>query len=225
MSGPDRAMVFAAGLGTRMAPLTDRVPKPLIKVAGKPLIDHALDLLREAGIDTIVANTHHLPEPLEAHLAARGVTAIREAVLLDTGGGLKNAMAVLGGGDVITMNSDAVWQGANPVAGLRAAWDPGRMDALLSLIHPEMAIGHTGPGDFHRADDGRLCRGPGLIFSGVQIIKTARLAEIDDEVFSLNRLWDVVAAEARLFGAVHDGRWCDVGRPESIRLAEALLDV
>ena len=132
-------MIFAAGLGRRMAPLTDRLPKPLIEVAGRPLIDHALSIGRAAGFRRIVVNSHYLGEMLENHLAGQEVIVLREAVLLETGGGLKAALGVLGPGPVTTLNSDAVWAGANPLTELMAAWEPERMEALVLLSEPARA--------------------------------------------------------------------------------------
>lgn len=218
-------MLFAAGRGTRMAPLTDDRPKPMVKVAGRPLIDHALDLLGAGGLCKIVANTHYLPGALETHLDAAGVAAIREADLLETGGGLRNALPKLGEGPVITLNTDAVWRGVNPIKGLIDAWRPDEMDGLLTLIRPKSAVGHTGAGDFTLATDGQIKRGPGLVYTGLQMMKTDRLHDIEDDVFSLNVVWDLMARDNRLFGLVYDGAWCDVGRPESIPLAEAMLNV
>jgi MurNAc alpha-1-phosphate uridylyltransferase len=196
-----------------------------VQVAGRPLIDHALDLLRRAGIGRVVANTHHLPEMLESHLVGTGVQVVREQVLLETGGGLRNALPLLGNGPVITLNSDAVWQGGDPVSTLLDAWDGDAMDALLMLVAPEHAHGHTGSGDFTLGADGRLSRGPGHVYTGLQVIRTDGLADIAGDIFSLNLLWDRMAAKGRLFGMVHPGGWCDVGRPESIAPAEAMLDV
>lgn len=221
---PDAVMVFAAGRGTRMGALTATRPKPLIEVAGKPLVDHALDLADAAGIAIRVANLHYLPEPLAAHLGPRGVKLSLETDrLLETGGGLAHALPLLGAGPVFTINADAVWTGANPFDELAAAWDPGRMDALLLLLPRERAAGHRGDGDFHLETDGRLVRGPGLVYLGAQIVRTEGLATVEDEVFSLNLLWDRMAAAGRLFGTVHDGRWCDVGHPGGIAEAEAML--
>lgn len=217
-------MVFAAGFGTRMAPLTADRPKPLIEVGGRALLDHALALAEGQRITRIVVNAHYRADQVVRHLAGHDVTVLTEAPeILDTGGGLRAALPVLGDGPVFTLNSDAVWSGPNPLATLGAAWDPARMDALLLLLPPENARGHAGPGDFRRDAQGRLERGPGLVYSGAQIVNPARLAEIPDRVFSLNRLWDLLADEGRLFGALHGGGWCDVGRPASIALAEALL--
>jgi len=217
-------MIFAAGRGVRMGALTEARPKPLIEVAGKPLIDHALDLAKTAGLTRLVANLHYLPEQLAAHLAPRGVKISLEADrLLETGGGLRRALPLLGPDPVFTINADAVWAGANPFEALAAAWDPAEMDALLLLVPPARATGHTGPGDFHLGADGRLVRGPGLIYVGAQIIRTEGLGAVEDEVFSLNAVWDEMAATGRLFGAVHQGGWCDVGHPGGIVEAEALL--
>lgn len=221
---PDALMIFAAGRGTRMGVLTETRPKPLIEVAGKPLIDHALDLADAAGLTHLVANLHYRPEQLAAHLAARGVKLSLETDrLLETGGGLRRALPLLGPDPVFTINADAVWTGANPFLELAAAWDPDRMDALLLLVSHTRATGHTGAGDFNLGEDGRLERGPGLVYVGAQIIRTDGLRAVEQEVFSLNVVWDDMAAEGRLYGLVHDGGWCDVGHPGGIAEAEALL--
>jgi MurNAc alpha-1-phosphate uridylyltransferase len=218
-------MIFAAGFGTRMGALTRGRPKPLIEVAGRALIDHALDLATGFGAPRIVINLHYLPEQIRAHLAGRADIAFSEETpdILETGGGLRAALPLLGPGPVFTLNSDAVWQGPNPLGHLAPLWDPARMDALLLCLPPETAIGHDGAGDFTRGPDGRLSRGPGLVYSGVQILAPERLHEIPDQSFSLNTVWDRIAAEGRLFGATYPGRWCDVGRPEGIALAEDML--
>lgn len=221
---PDRMMLFAAGRGTRMAPLTDAIPKPLIPVAGRPLLDHALDLARAGGVDRVVVNTHHLGKQIARHLAGTGVAISDEgALLLETGGGLRKALPLLGAGPVLTLNPDAVWRGPNPVAALRAAWNGLRMDALLMLVPVDRARGRIGGGDFALGPDGRISRGGPLVYTGAQIIRTDRLEEIPDTVFSLNRLWDMMIADRRAFGIVHPGEWCDVGRPDCIPLAQALL--
>lgn len=222
---PDAVMLFAAGFGTRMRHLTASRPKPLLPVAGRPLLDHALALVDTAGIGTVVVNTHYLGDQIAAHLAPRPEIAISHETpeILETGGGLRKALPLLGAPTVFTLNTDAVWTGSNPLERLRSAWDPERMDALLMLVEPEFAHGHSGTGDFLRDGDGRLERGPGAIYCGVQILKTDGLAEIDAPAFSLNRLWDRMLERGRLFGLLHDGEWCDVGRPEGIGLAEAML--
>lgn len=221
---PQAALLFAAGFGTRMAPLTDTRPKPLIEVAGRALLDHAIDLCHGAGLRRLVVNTHYRAEQIAAHLEGRGVAISHEhPEILETGGGLRAALPLLGPGPVFTLNTDAIWTGPNPLSALAAAWDGARMDALLMCVPRAAAIGHAGPGDFDRDAEGRLGRGGPLVYGGVQIVDPARLAEIPDRAFSLNILWDRAAAEGRLHGLRHPGRWCDVGRPESIPLAEALL--
>lgn len=220
---PDALMLFAAGFGTRMGALTAACPKPLIKVADRPLIDHALEIVDAAGISTIIANTHYLPDILETHLAGRNVTLSYEAEILETGGGLKNALPLLGADPVFTLNTDAIWTGQNPLTTLAATWDPEKMDALLLLVPPTNAIGHTGAGDFLLADNGTIKRGPGMIYSGAQIIKTDGLANITEAKFSLHSLWDQMYNGGRIFGTTHYGNWCDVGTPAGIGLAETML--
>jgi len=222
---PDALMIFAAGLGTRMGALTAERPKPLIEVAGKPLVDHALDQAYAAGLRQIVVNTHYRAGQLEAYLEDYPDLAISHETpeLLDTGGGLRQALPMLGAGPVLTLNSDAVWTGDNPLRELAAAWEPTKMDALLLLVEREQAIGHTGPGDFLIGGEGHLTRGPSLIYTGAQIIRTEGLRTIPDTIFSLNLLWDTMLLDERVFGLVHRGGWCDVGQPEGIRLAETML--
>jgi len=216
-------MLFAAGFGTRMGALTAACPKPLVKVAGRPLIDHALEIIDTAGVNTIIVNTHYLPDMLETHLAGRNVTLSYELEILETGGGLKNALPLLVSGPVFTLNTDAIWTGQNPLTTLAAAWDPAKMDALLLLIPPTNAIGHTGAGDFLLADNGTIKRGHGMIYSGAQIIKTDGLVTINKAKFSLHSLWDKMYDSDRIFGTTHYGNWCDVGTPAGIELAEVML--
>lgn len=221
---PDAVMLFAAGFGTRMGALTKDRPKPLIKVAGRPLLDHALALADAAGIGRQVVNAHYHADQIAAHLAGRDVTvSIESPEILDTGGGLRQALPLLGPGPVFTLNTDAVWAGPNPLQVLRAAWDPDRMDALLLLLPPERAQGHKGSGDFSIDAAGRLRRGPGLVYSGAQILRPDGLGDIPQPVFSLNLLWDRIGAAERLCGAVYPGDWCDVGHPDGIAMAESML--
>jgi N-acetyl-alpha-D-muramate 1-phosphate uridylyltransferase len=222
-------MLFAAGFGTRMGALTAQRPKPLVKVAGKALIDHALSVLDAADVTDIVVNLHYLGDQIEEHLAHRPIQFSREMPdILETGGGLKAAAPLLGRGPVITLNTDAVWTGQNPILQLRAAWDPARMDALLLLLPAETALGHAGTGDFLLDQDGRISRANGAkapIYLGAQILKTERVFAMSETVFGLNTIWDQMIAEGRAYGIIHQGGWCDVGRPEGIALAEGLLDV
>lgn len=221
---PDSVMLFAAGFGTRMGALTRDRPKPLIEVAGRALLDHALDMVRDAGVPRAVANAHYLADQIDAHLRGTGVSVSHESPdILETGGGLRHALELLGDGPVFTMNTDAVWRGPNPLSLLAEAWDPERMDALLVTIPAENAVGHNGKGDFLMDDSGRLTRGPGNIYGGAQIIKTDLLHDVRETAFSLNLLWDRMLESGRLCGIRYPGQWCDVGRPEGIALAEAMI--
>ena len=218
-------MLFAAGFGTRMKHLTQDRPKPLIAVAGKPLIDHAVALGYDAGCDPMVANLHYKPQMLNAHLAATDVQTVTEAPdILETGGGLRNALPLLGDAPVFTSNTDAIWAGPNPLKLLEAAWQPEKMDALLMIVPLGQTEGRTGAGDFLIGADGRLSRGNGGVYGGVQIIKTDGLAGITDAAFSLNVLWDRMNAAGRLFGIPYTGKWCDVGHPKGIGIAEKMLE-
>lgn len=220
---PTVVMMFAAGLGTRMGALTRDMPKPLIPVAGAPLIDHALRLARAVDPVRVVANLHYRGDQLAAHLTPRGVVLSPEPEILETGGGLKAALPLLGEGPVFTLNPDALWDGPNPLALLRSAWQPEHMDALLMCVPLARALGHGGNGDFTADPDGRIQRGPELVFGGAQIVKTDGLMAVADRAFSLNVLWDRMLADNRLYCAIYPGRWCDVGRPAGIALAETML--
>lgn len=217
-------LMFAAGFGTRMKPLTDTRPKPLIEVAGKPLIDHAHALAKTARCDPIVANLHYKAEMLAEHLAPFGVqTLVESPDILETGGGLRNALPLLGRDPVVTLNTDAIWAGPNPITLLKNAWKPDEMDGLLICIPTDHAVGHASKGDFILTDIGRIERGPGHIFGGIQIIKTDQLDHISEPSFSLNVLWNRMLAQGRLFGLRYPGRWCDVGHPAGIEMAEDML--
>jgi MurNAc alpha-1-phosphate uridylyltransferase len=222
-------MIFAAGFGTRMGALTATQPKPMVAVAGRPLIDHALDQAEAADADPIVVNLHYLGDQLAAYLADRPVLLSWEhGKILETGGGLRKALPLLGHGPVATLNSDAAWTGENAITQLEAAWDETAMDALLLVAPPERTVGHTAPPAFSMDDHGRLSRhsitgGAGYVYTGAQIIKTDMLAGLSDEVFSMWRLWEPMIAARRMYGLIHNGGWCDVGQPESIALAEQLL--
>ena len=224
---PFPLMIFAAGFGTRMRHLTAERPKPLIPVAGRALIDHALDLARAAGARRIVVNTHYHADQMAAHQEGKGVLISPEpGPILETGGGLKAALPMLGPGPVAVLNSDAIWTGANPLQELAAAWDGARMEALLLLQPADQARGTGGKGDFRCDDAGRISRGAGgedQVYLGASILDPARLAAIPDPAFSLNRPWDQMIAAGTAFGTGHRGGWCDVGRPEGIAEAEALL--
>jgi MurNAc alpha-1-phosphate uridylyltransferase len=229
-----KAMVMAAGRGVRMRPLTDTLPKPLVRLAGKPLIDHVLDRLAEAGIEEAIVNVHHFADLLEAHLATRRQPRIvisdeREG-LLDTGGGTKKALPLLGGDPVLTFNSDSVWVeglGAN-LKSLIAAFDPERMDALLMIADAARTIGYVGRGDFTMDPAGKLARrgesttAP-YMFAGVQIIKPELFAGGPDGPFSTNLIWDRLIERDSLYGHRMSGTWMHVGAPDDLAEAEAFL--
>lgn len=223
---PFPLMLFAAGFGTRMGSLTQDRPKPLIPVDGKPLLDHALDLRSAETVSHTVVNLHYRGDQIARHLAGQDIALSWERdEILETGGGLRAALPLLGRGPVMTLNTDAVWSGANPLEELAAAWDD-RMDALLLLAPVSRALGHKGKGDFLMDASGRLSRAkgaPGPVYLGAQILRTERLEGVAARAFSLNLLWDQMIAEGRAFGLLHEGGWCDVGQPESIALAEAML--
>lgn len=218
---PQAAMIFAAGLGTRMGALTRDRPKPLIEVAGRALIDHALALTDGLNL-RVTLNLHYHAEMLRTHLAGRDLLFANESArLLDTGGGLKSALPLLRADPVFTLNSDAVWTG-NPLQTLAQGW-ASQMDALLLLVPSDHATGHSGSGDFDIGPDGRISRGGPFVYSGAQILRTGPVAAVKEDVFSLNHVWNDMITRGTVFGVVHDGGWCDVGRPENIVLAEAML--
>ena len=222
---PDAIMFFAAGFGTRMGPLTKDRPKPLVQVAGRALLDHAIDLSDALQLTNKVANCHYFPDQIKAHLAHRSDIQLiqEEGEILETGGGLKNALPLLGNGPVFTMNTDAVWRGPNPMQDLLNAWNPEKMDALLLCAPHTNAIGHKGAGDFIIGEDARVTYGPGDIYTGIQIIRTERLSEITETSFSLKKLWAKLLDDQRMFGLRYSGKWCDVGTPEGVDLAEEML--
>jgi len=216
-------LLFAAGFGTRMGALTADKPKPMITVSGTTLIKHALTLCVDQAVGPKVVNLHYKAQVLRDHLADSGVIFSDETdAILETGGGLRNALGVLGGSPVLTLNTDAVWHGPNPIAALLAAWDP-MMDALLMTIPVQNVHGHHGNGDFVRGPNGRLARGAGEVYSGLQIIRTEGLADIPETCFSMNVLWDKISARGGLYGVSYTGHWCDVGQPESIAIAENMI--
>jgi MurNAc alpha-1-phosphate uridylyltransferase len=227
----DTAMVLAAGLGTRMRPLTDDKPKPMVTLAGRTLLDWALDRLAAAGVRRTVVNTHYFAEVIHRHLDGRaGIVISHEADILETGGGVRRALPLLGDRPFFVVNSDAVWlDGPAPaLTRLAAAWDGSRMDALLLLQPVGVASGYAGPGDYHRAPDGTLRRrGPSetapYLFAGVQILHPRLFAGAPDGRFSLNLLYDAAQAPGRLYGIVHDAEWFHVGTPDDLARTEDFL--
>ena len=229
------AMMMAAGLGKRMRPLTATRPKPLVKVAGQPLNDHALDRLEAAGIERTIVNVHYLPDALIAHVRARKssmeiLISDERDLLLETGGGLMKAAPLLGDAPFLCVNSDNLWIDGprDSIAMLADLWDDARMDALLLVVPHARATCHTGPGDFHMSPDGCLRRRkPGyvapFVFTGVQIMSPRLLADPPGAVFSTNIFWNRAIETGRLYGASHQGLWFDVGTPQAIPVVESIL--
>jgi MurNAc alpha-1-phosphate uridylyltransferase len=228
---PKRAMVLAAGLGKRMRPLTATIPKPLIEVSGKALIDHGLDRLDRAGVSRVVVNIHYLPELVRAHLARRRrpeiVISDERAKLLDTGGGIVKALPEIGPEPFYLLNSDSFWiEGARPnLDWLAAGWDGERMDVLLLLAPTVRSIGYHGRGDFRMDPAGRLYRRGErevvpFAYAGAAIIHPRLFEGAPEGAFSLNLLFDKAIEAERLFGVRMDGTWLHVGTPEAIAEAE-----
>lgn len=229
------AMVLAAGLGTRMRPLTDQMPKPLVPLKGKPLIDHVLDRLADAGITRAIINVHYMADRLEAHLARRTSPKIEisdeRGILLETGGGVVRALPRLGADPFIIHNSDSVWiegMGQN-IARLIDAWDPDRMDSLMLLALGATSLGYEGHGDFAMDASGKLarrregCEVP-FVFTGVSIAHPRLFEGAPEGAFSLNRPWNAAIERGRLYGIRMDGLWMHVGTPQSVIEAEQWID-
>ena len=229
-------MVLAAGRGERMRPLTLRMPKPLVPLAGRPLLDHVLDRLAAAGVTTAVVNVHYLPEQLEAHLASRNgkppetLVSDERGVLLDTGGGAKKALPLLGRGPFFIHNADSVWsESATPaLTRMLRKWNPATMDCLLLLAPTATSIGYAAKGDFSMAPNGRLARrGTEVVpfaFAGVSLCDERLFKDAPEGRFSLNLLWDRALAKGKLYGVRLDGRWMHVGTPDALAEAETLFE-
>ena len=237
MTTTQRAMVLAAGLGLRMRPLTDKLPKPLIPVAGVTMLDRVLDHLAASGVGECVVNTHHQGEMIAEHLADRESPEVRlapEPGLLETGGSVFRALDELGPGPFFVVNGDVVWRDGEAPAPKRlaGAWDDDRMDALLLLQGTADAIGYDGAGDFFIEPEGerlgplrrrREGAGAPFVFTGIQLLHPRLFDPAPDGRFSLNLLYDVAQSKGRLFGLVHDGEWYHIGTPEGLELAESHL--
>jgi N-acetyl-alpha-D-muramate 1-phosphate uridylyltransferase len=234
MNAPRHAMVLAAGLGTRMRPLTDAMPKPLVQVAGKALIDHVLDKLAAAGVTRAVVNVHYFAEQMERHLVKRKKPKItisdERGLLLDTGGAVVKALPLLGHEPFFHVNSDTLWvDGAAPnLTTLAQTFDAKAMDALLLLAPAKGSIGYGGSGDFSLHADGRLvARVEGsqapLVYAGDAILAPALFQQAPGGAFSLTTLFARAAAKGRLHGLRLDGRWMHVGSPDAIAKAEAAI--
>lgn len=236
MSVPSTAMVMAAGLGKRMMPLTADRPKPLIEVAGQPLIDHCLERIAAAGVTHAVVNVHYLADMMEAHLAAHphGLAisiSDERALLMETGGGLMQAAPMIDADPFFCVNSDNLWTdaGSNALVSLAECWDPMVMDFLLLLVPFDQANNHTGKGDFHLSPSGRITRRSPeeergeFVFTGIQLIGKRVLVDAPEGPFSTNLFWSRAIEAGRCFGLVHDGLWFDVGWPGAIPATEAVL--
>jgi MurNAc alpha-1-phosphate uridylyltransferase len=225
------AMILAAGRGTRMRPLTDRCPKPLIELAGRALIDHVLDRLFDADMHRVVVNTHYLGDQLQRHLCDRAdVILSPESELLKTGGGVKYALGHFGHDAFLVLNSDTVWLDgpASALTRLMARWTDDDMDALLLLYPAKDVHAYRGSGDYDVGPDGRARRcQPGgqapYLFTGVQVLHPRLFANAPDGPFSLNLLYDVAEQAGRLYAMVHDDRWFHVGTPDELHHAERAL--
>lgn len=231
---PRTAIVLAAGLGKRMRPVTDTMPKPLVPVAGKPLIDHALDTLADAGVTRAVVNVHYLADMLEAHLADRTVPEItvsdERGQLLDSGGGFAKAMRLVDDGPVLLLNADTFWidaPGHDALRALAETWDPARMDLLLLMVPLDRTVGHTGRGDFGimgGEGSGRLeWSKEGDVYAGAAIASPALLKGDEPEAYSFGRHFNAAMEAGRLHGVRMEGLWLTVGTPQAIGEAEAAV--
>ena len=231
---PNRAIVLAAGLGTRMRPYNGHIPKPLVEIGGKSLIDYSLDRLADAGVESVVVNVHHLADILERHLAPRQrphvVISDERGELLGTGGGIAKALPKLGDAPFFLVNSDTVWlDGVRPnFTRMAEAFDPQTMDVLLLLAATTSSIGYSGRGDFAMLPDGRLRRRREnevvpFVYAGAAVLSPALFADAPKGAFSLTVLFDRAAENNRLFGLRLEGVWMHVGTPEAVAAAEAAL--
>lgn len=232
-----QAMILAAGLGTRMRPITDTIPKPLVRISGKAMIDYSLDALRRAGVSTIAVNVHYLADQMEAHLAqVTGLNILisdeRDA-LLNSGGGLAKGLKLLGRDLVFVMNADLFWvgepeEGPTNLERLASLFDSNKMDMALLCVQLENTTGHGGKPDFGMDNDGRLVRykdrpeNP-VVYAGALVLKPGLLDDAPDEPFNLNIYFDRAIATGRLYGMILDGHWLHIGTPEAILDAEASI--
>jgi len=224
----DTAMVMAAGLGTRMRPLTDNCPKPLVEVAGKPLIGYSLDKLREAGAHNLCVNVHYFPDMMRKYLKDEASDfnlhiSDETQQLMETGGGLVQALPHITADPFFCINSDNIWTDdeGSSLSRMAEIWDDGAMDALLLLVPRSRAFNHKGAGDFSLDEAGRLLRRGGdetapYVYSGIQLLSHRLLRDPPDGPFSTNILWNRALDEGRLFGTVHNGDWFDIGHPGAI---------
>ncbi len=232
---PKKAMVLAAGLGLRLRPITEKIPKPLVEVAGRTLIDRALDRLHDAGVKKAIVNVHYLGDLIEAHLKERTEPEIivsREEVLLETGGGIHKALSFFEDAPFFVVNGDSLWLNGHEDTLLRmaSAWDDSSVDGLLLLHSTVEAYGYDGFGDFILDPMGKIERRPEgevspYLFTGIQILHPRLFKGVQDGKFSLNVLYDRAIEAGRLYGIVHDGEWFHVGTPEHLADAQEFMTV
>lgn len=232
---PKTAMILAAGLGTRMMPLTKDRAKAMVELKGRPLIDYVLTHLEQAGVKRVVVNLHAHADHLQAYLTARKtdmeiIFSDERDRLLDTGGAIRKAAAALGDDPIFVVNCDAFWRDGlvDTLAHLASRWNPDIMDSLLLIIHSCHALGYHGVGDFEMDPMGHLTFRKELtitpyVYAGVHILKPTLATTISDDVFSLRQIWHENAKQHRLYGLIHEGSWAHVGTPDSVRLAERRL--
>ena len=233
MTVPHTTMILAAGFGTRMGDLTRERPKPLLPVAGRPMIDLALDIADQAGAEHAVVNLHYLGDMIRAHLAGRSKPRVsfseESPEILDTGGGVVRALPMLGAEPFWTLNSDAVFAGPNPLEILRHVWRPGAMDGLLLLVARDRTRAYTRPGDFFLTGDGAAPARRGeaptapFVYAGAQIMAPAALADTPEGPFSMNVIWDRLLTGGRLAAVTYPGDWVDVGTPDGLAEADRAL--
>ncbi|WJH41663.1 nucleotidyltransferase family protein [Aliirhizobium terrae] len=231
-----QAMVLAAGLGTRLRPITDTMPKPLVPVAGKPMIDYGLDALADAGVTRAAVNVHHFADRMEAHLNAYPrldiIVSDERDQLMNSGGGLKKGLALLSPGIVFVMNADLFWIGETygkptNLERLAGFFDPATMDMALLCVPLERTTGHNGKKDFQLDPDGRLSRyvdgdNP-VVYAGAIVMQSSLLDDAPDDAFNLNIYFDKAIEKGRLYGLVMDGEWITVGTPDALPAAEAVI--
>jgi N-acetyl-alpha-D-muramate 1-phosphate uridylyltransferase len=223
-------MILAAGLGKRMRPITDTLPKPLVEIGGRSMLDHALDRVAAAGVETAIVNVHYLADLVEARLATRTrprvIVSDERGQLLETGGGIRKVLPLLGPEPFLLMNSDSLWiEGPRSnVSALIAAWNPAQMDILLLLAASATSVGYDGKGDFSMDPEGRLARREErrmtpFVYAGVAILKPELFKDTPEGSFSLNLLFDRAIANERLYGLRLDGQWLHVGTPDAVHEA------
>lgn len=234
---PKSAMILAAGLGMRMRPITETIPKPLVEVGGKPMIDYALDSLERQGVETVIVNVHHLADQIVRYLKARpgpdAEISDETEELLDSGGALVKALPLLGDDAFFVLNADTFWLEPETaprenLAVLSDAWNPAEMDILLLTTEPDRAVGYGAGGDFLCDQNGRLNRYDGfsnrpVIYAGAAIVHPRILADAPTGPFSLNRCFDEAISKGRLFGAPMEGLWLTVGTPQAVGEAEKAM--